>query len=226
MFDKISKGGFSRQEEVSNIILIFRVFKANDLKPIVVPQYEELATRTIYPRVKEMYPEIVEYFADYPDEDDEEHIPPKKYFWNVFNTCKPDLASKYIKHSLRQRNNIDEEEKNIEVAPEVLQQLEEADYFSKKKGRTTFMLTIGKQNKPTKRTRKRQYRLYDEIVDREPFKAKRIKKHEVVPDNIFTNPYKMSQSKKADIGTASKKKHKESDNMDVEPENKDGLIRF
>ena len=53
-------------------MLIFRVFKANDLKPIVVPQYEELATRTIYPRVKDMYPEITDYFADYPDEDGDE----------------------------------------------------------------------------------------------------------------------------------------------------------
>ena len=97
-------------------MLIFRVFKINNLKAIVVPQYEELATKTVYPKVKEMYPEITDYFADYPDEDGEEHITPKKYFWNVFNTCKPELASKYIKHSLRQRNNADEEEKNIEVA--------------------------------------------------------------------------------------------------------------
>ena len=64
----------------------FRVFKANDLKPIVVPQYEELATKIVYPKVKEMYPEIRDYFADYSDEDEEDHIPPKKYFWNVFNT--------------------------------------------------------------------------------------------------------------------------------------------
>ena len=131
--NKPTKRMRKRQYRLYDKIVDREPFKANDLKPIVVPQYEELATRTIYPRVKEMYPEIVEYFADYPDEDDEEHIPPKKYFWNVFNTCKPELASKYIKHSLKQRNNIDEEEKNIEVAPEVLQQLEEADYFSKKR---------------------------------------------------------------------------------------------
>ena len=56
--------------------------------------------------------------------------------------------------------------------PEVLKQLEEADYFSRKKGRATFMLTMGKQNKSVKRTRKRQYKLYDEIADREVFKPK------------------------------------------------------
>ena len=205
---------------------MFRVFKANDLKPIVVPQYEELATKIVYPRVKEMYPEIIDYFADYPDEDEEDHIPPKKYFWNVFNTWKPDLASKYIKYSLKQRNNADEEEKNIEVAPEVLKQLEEADYFSKKKGRATFMLTIGKQNKSIKRTRKRQYKLYDEIEDRDTYKAKRLKKHEGGSDNVFTSAYKMNQSKMLDKGTASKRKQKDSDDMIVEQENKEGLIRF
>ena len=63
------------------------------MKAIVVPQYEELATRTIYPKIKEMYPEIADYFDDHFDDDSNEHIPPKKYFWNVFNTCKPELAS-------------------------------------------------------------------------------------------------------------------------------------
>ena len=207
-------------------MLIFRVFKANDLKPIVVPQYEELATRTIYPRVKDMYPEITDYFADYPDEDGDEYIPPKKYFWDVFNTCKPELASKYIKHSLKQRNNVDEEDKSIEVAPEVLKELEDADYFSRKKGRATFMLTIGKQNKPIKRNRKRQYKLYDEIADRQPYIAKRLKTSEGQTNNVFENPYKMSVSKGLLKETASKKKQKNSDDMIVEEQNTNGLIRF
>ena len=138
----------------------------------------------------------------------------------------PELASKYIKYSLKQRNNADEEEKNIEVAPEVLKQLEEADYFSKKKGRATFMLTIGNQNKSVKRTRKRQYKLYDEIEDRETYRAKRLKKHEGGPENVFTSAYKMNQSKMLDKSTASKKRQKDSDDMVVEQENKEGLIRF
>ena len=112
------------------------------------------------------------------------------------------------------------------MAPEVLKQLEEADYFSKKKGRETFMLTIGKQNKSIKRTRKRQYKLYDEIEDRDTYKAKRLKKHEGGPENVFTSAYKMNQSKMLDKGTASKKKQKNSDDMIVEQENKEGLIRF
>ena len=205
---------------------MFRVFKANDLKPIVVPQYEELATRTIYPKVKEMFPEISDYFDDHFEEDGSEHIPPKKYFWDVFNTCKPELASKYIKHALKQRNNIDEEEKNIEVAPEVLKELEEADYFSKKKGRATYMLTIGKQNKAVKRNRKRQYKLYDEIADRQTFMPKRFKKHDAQPDNVFMSSYKASKTKVLDNETGSKKRQKNSDDMIVEEQNTDGLIRF
>ena len=173
-----------------------------------------------------MYPEIADYFDDHFDEDGNEHIPPKKYFWNVFNTCKPELASKYIKHSLRQRNNVDEEEKNIEVAPEVLKELEEADYFSRKKGRATFMLAMGKQNKTIKRNRKRQYKLYDEIADRQPFKAKRIKKHEGQFNNVFENPYKIDQSKTLSNELGSKRKQKNSDDMNVEQENTDGYIRF
>ena len=88
------------------------------------------------------------------------------------------------------------------------------------------MLTIGKQNKSIKRTRKRQYKLYDEIEDRDTYKAKRLKKHEGGPDNVFTSAYKMNQSKTLDKGTASKRKQKDSDDMIVEQENKEGLIRF
>ena len=172
-----------------------------------------------------MYPEIADYFDDNPDEDGSEHIPPKKYFWDVFNTCKPELASKYIKYSLKQRNNVDEEDKSIEVAPEVLKELEEAEYFSKKKGRAAFMLTIGKQNKSIKRNRKRQYKLFDEIEERDTFRAKRIKKNDVQTENVFMNSYKSSKSKVFDKDTGSTKK-KNSDDMIVEEQNRDGLIRF
>ena len=76
------------------------MFKLKDIKPILVPQYEELTAERMYPKSKNYVSNIVDYFPEY----DDNYIPPKKYFWDVFSTINSDLAEKFIDHSIKQRN--------------------------------------------------------------------------------------------------------------------------
>ena len=52
------------------------MFKLQDIKPILVPQYEELTADKMYSKVKGYIENFADYFPDY----DESYIPPRKYF--------------------------------------------------------------------------------------------------------------------------------------------------
>ena len=64
------------------------------------------------------------------------------------------MADKFISHSLKQRN-LDgaEGERTVEVSEDVLNQLHDAHYFSKKKGKALFMLSASKELRVNKRKR-------------------------------------------------------------------------
>ena len=53
------------------------MFKLQDIKPILVPQYEELTADNMYSKVKGYIDNFTDYFPDY----DESYITPRKYFW-------------------------------------------------------------------------------------------------------------------------------------------------
>ena len=76
------------------------MFKRKNIKPILVHQYEELTAERMYLKSKNYVPNIVYYFSEY----DDNYIPPKKYFWDVFSTTNSDLVIKFIDHSIKQRN--------------------------------------------------------------------------------------------------------------------------
>ena len=56
------------------------------------------------------------------------------------------MANKFISHSLNERNlkNL-EGERTVEVSEDVLNQLHSAHYFSKKKDKALFMLSVSKE---------------------------------------------------------------------------------
>ena len=58
------------------------MFKMQDIKPILIPQYKELTVDKMYSKVKEYIKNFADYFPDYY----EDYIPPRKYFWDVFST--------------------------------------------------------------------------------------------------------------------------------------------
>ena len=85
-------------------------------------------------KINGYYESIIDYFPEYSE--NPEYIPPKRFLWDIFWTMDPDLANKFIAHSLKERNHKDQEgDKTIEVSEDVLNQLHSAHYFSKKKGK-------------------------------------------------------------------------------------------
>lgn len=162
---------------------IEQAFKLKNLKPIFVPQFEELGPKHIYPKIKSYYPEIADYFPEYPETKD--YVPPKKYMWDVFSTFNEDVAQRFIKHAMSQRTAEEGEgDRTVEISQEVLDQLDAANYFSKKKGRALYMLASSKDITPVQRKRKRKFESYN--PDEEKHQTKRMKKGDT-NNTLITN---------------------------------------
>ena len=122
----------------------------------------------MYIKIKGYYESIIDYFPEYSE--NPEYIPPKRFLWDIFWTMDPDLANKFIAHSLKERNHKDQEgDKTIEVSEDVLNQLHSANYFSKKKGKALFMLTASKELAIIKRKRKKAF---DSSINKEETKSR------------------------------------------------------
>ena len=125
----------------------------------------------MYIKIKGYYESIIDYFPEYSK--NPEYIPPKRFLWDIFWTMDPDLANKSIAHSLKERNQKDQEgDKTIEVCEDVLNQLYSAHYFSKKKGKVLFMLTSSKELGIIKRKRKKLFKAFDPSIDKEETKSR------------------------------------------------------
>ena len=71
-----------------------------DIKPILVSQYEELSADMIYSKVEEYINSFVDYFPHY----DENYFSPRKYIRDFFTTQNQELVEKLIDHSIKERN--------------------------------------------------------------------------------------------------------------------------
>ena len=108
----------------------------------------------MYKKIKEYYPEIVDYFPEYQENLD--YLLPKKFMWDILSTKDSSMVNKLIFHLLKERNLKDfEGERTVEVSEDVFNQLHSAHYFSKKKGIVLFMLSTSKELEAINRKRKR-----------------------------------------------------------------------
>ena len=71
-----------------------------DIKPILVPQYEELTADKMHAKVKGHIENFADYFPDY----EESYISSRKYFWDIFSTLNQEFSEKFIDHSIKERN--------------------------------------------------------------------------------------------------------------------------
>ena len=114
-----------------------QVFKLQDIKPIFVPQYEELTADKIYPKVKGYIKNLADYFSEY----DSTYIPPRKYFWDIFSTLSQNLAEKFIDHSIKERNKQKvTQESRIEISADIMKQINKKHYYSKQNWRALLCL--------------------------------------------------------------------------------------
>jgi hypothetical protein len=98
---------------------------------------------------------MIEYFPLYaPDSkakrDIKPYFPPKTFFWAIYMTLHKNDAQKAIDKERKKRYLKDEEEKNktIMIDPKILDILQGAKFFSKKKGRALFKMKDRKVIKP------------------------------------------------------------------------------
>ena len=129
-----------------------------EIKPILVPQYEELTADKMYAKVKGYIENLADYFPDY----DESYIPPRKYFWDIFSTLNQELAEKFIDHSIKERNKQKvTQESKIEISEEIMNQINKKHFYSKQKGRALSMLVTSREVYKVNRKRKREYAPYE-----------------------------------------------------------------
>ena len=129
-----------------------------DIKPILVPQYEELTADKMYAKVKGYIENFADYFPDY----EESYIPPRKYFWDIFSTLNQELAEKFIDHSIKERNKQKvTQESKIEISEEIMNQINKKHFYSRQKGRALSMLVASREVYKVNRKRKREYAPYE-----------------------------------------------------------------
>ena len=128
-----------------------------------------------------MYPEIIDYFSEYKEASD--YIPLKKYMWDIFCSRDSNVTNRFISHSLKERNQEEKKgERTVEVSEDVLNQLHEAHYFSKKKGKALFMLKASKDLRTIKRKRKKYIASFDPFNNEEEKKVHRGKRTKLDDD--------------------------------------------
>ena len=108
------------------------------MRLLVVPHYESLSVSKSFYRVLEYYPDLEDYFPIY----SASYIPPRSFFWKVFGTLHYDDAKEFIdqERQARYQQEENDNERIIQINPEILKALEAVNYFSKKKGRALFKM--------------------------------------------------------------------------------------
>ena len=87
------------------------------------------------------------------------------------------MENKFISHPLKQRNLDDTEgESTFEVSEDVLNKLHVAHYFSKKKEKALFMLSTSKELGVINRKRKKSFKAFDPLENKEENRDCHIKR--------------------------------------------------
>ena len=108
-----------------------QLLKKSEVKPIHVPQYEELTVKHIWPQFVED-PEMSQYF---PDVFSPGKGPSREYFYNVLNTVHPEYLERFLNHANKERmaaDGIVGQTEAIQISEFWEQQLKAMPYLSSK----------------------------------------------------------------------------------------------
>ena len=184
--------------------------KLQNIKPILVPQYEELTADKIYAKVKGYIENLADYFPEY----DSTYIPPRKYFWDIFSTLNQKLAEKFIDHSIQERKKQKvTQESRIEISADIMEQINKKHFYSKQKGRALSMLVTDKEIYIINRKRKREYSAYEPTIEEsKEYKNKRLKP--INYDSVNENEQIEFEQALEDI--EKQESNKDDDNMNID----------
>ena len=107
-----------------------------DVRLIAIPFYDSLSIRRNWKDIRQLYPDIINYFPDY----DPEYMPSRKFFWEVFASLHYEDAKTIIKNERKRKYNKESSDKTKEITinKDVLDLIQGLLYFSKKKGRALY----------------------------------------------------------------------------------------
>ena len=85
----------------------------------------------VYDKIIDRYPEVLDYM---PSDGEDGSYPPRKYFWDVFATLKPDVVKMILtkSHQGRAVTEDNKEDEMIVIRSDMLTKLENASYASSK----------------------------------------------------------------------------------------------
>ena len=85
----------------------------------------------VFDKIIDRFPAIIEYI---PFIDDESSHPPRKFFWDIMSTLKPDVVKSIIDKSHEGKARADKEQEGelIQVREDLLTQLENTNFVSSK----------------------------------------------------------------------------------------------
>ena len=94
-----------------------KLMKLADVKLVVVPKYDEISVKNIWPMIKED-PVLMQYF---PDTFPKGRAPDREYMFNILNTLRPEQLKAVVSHAQKLRNTATDETKQsnyIQISPE------------------------------------------------------------------------------------------------------------
>jgi len=94
-----------------------------------VPRFEELSLKRVYKAIVDKYPTVEVYMNTYG-----EALPPRSFFWNVFNTLESEVCNKIIDEAFKTRcpNPDTNPSEMILISDEILSQIQGAAFVSSK----------------------------------------------------------------------------------------------
>ena len=83
----------------------------SEVNRLNIPRYDELSIKKVYPTIIAWFQDLEVYFPHY----DDDYVPPRNFFWPVFNTLHPEVVKTIIGRSHTKRIEGDHDEKGEKI---------------------------------------------------------------------------------------------------------------
>ena len=88
-----------KKEKISLRYTICEAIKMDKIRLIAIPYYDSLSILRNWKDIKQLYPDILQYFLNY----DSEYLPSRKYFWEIFASLHYQDAKEMIDNERRRK---------------------------------------------------------------------------------------------------------------------------
>ena len=98
--------------------------------------YDSLSVRRNWKEIKQLYPNIIDYFPGY----DQDYMQSRKFFWEIFASVHYEDGKTIINNEKKRKyeKEASEKTKEIIISKDILDLIQGSLYYSKKKGRPLY----------------------------------------------------------------------------------------